>query len=388
MLTIAPVAAAPEQPAASAVLRVLHVHSGNMLGGVESMLLAQAAAARRSQVRLEFALCFAGAFSRRVEETGAPCTLLGEARLRDPIRTRRSRRALAALLFEHPPDAAIVHSGWTQALFAPVLRRAGVPWIRWQHAPLRRSQLLERVALRCRPALVICNSAFTRSASVWAYDGVPCHVLYCPVALTPAATARADVRRRFGTGVDDVVITIVGRFEPLKGHDVLLRALARLASDARWTCWIVGAPQSRAELTWLDELRKLAHDLGIATRLRFTGLRADVGALLTASDIYCQPNSGPEGFGLALVEALAAGVPVVTTEMGAASEIVEPGSGVLVQPRDVAGLADVLARLIESPEERAALGARGAARAASFPDAHQHVQALAAVLGRVMGVRS
>ena len=69
---------------------------------------------------------------------------------------------------------------------------------------------------------------------------------------------------------------------------------------------------------------------GLAERVRFLGERADVPDLLGAADIHCQPNSSPEPFGLAFVEALHAALPVVTSDAGGAREIVTPACGVLV----------------------------------------------------------
>jgi glycosyltransferase involved in cell wall biosynthesis len=353
-----------------------------MLGGVESLLLAQVAASQRdATLRPEFALCFQGAFSQRVEALGAPVRLLGEPRLRSPLRTWRARRALGALLRERTVDAAIVHSGWSHALFAPVLAAARVPWARWHHAPLDTSLWLERAALRHRPALVICNSGYTRQQTEPAYAEIPCRIVYCPVDLPVADAASRDaIRRELATESGDLVITIVGRFEPLKGHDTLLRALAQLAAGMCWTCWMVGEPQSRGERRWHAAMQALAHELGVLSRVRFVGQRTDVHALLAASDIYCQPNRAPEGFGMALAEALASSLPIVTTGIGAAREIVSDACGVLVPPDDPHAVADALEHLASHPALRLEIGARGAERAAAIGDAAAHVRATAAAL--------
>ena len=77
------------------------------------------------------------------------------------------------------------------------------------------------------------------------------------------------------------------------------------------------------------ELRAAAERLGIAARIKFLGQRDDVPSLMRAADVQCQPNAGPEPFGLVFVEALAAGLPVVTTRMGGPLEIVNASCGML-----------------------------------------------------------
>ena len=97
-------------------------------------------------------------------------------------------------------------------------------------------------------------------------------------------------------------------------------------------------------------------------RVRFLGQRSDVARLFTGADVFCHPNVVPEGFGIVFVEAMYAGLPVLTTDMGGAREIVDETCGARVQPRADA-LAEVLARWVADPESRRALGRAGRQRA-------------------------
>lgn len=108
-------------------------------------------------------------------------------------------------------------------------------------------------------------------------------------------------------------------------------------------------------------------------RVRMLGERDDVTRLMAAADIYCQPNTSPEPFGIAFVEALAAAVPVVTTAMGGAIEIVDDSCGVLVTDPSPARFAAALQGLIDAPASRAALSAAGPARARSISDPGQRL---------------
>ena len=100
----------------------------------------------------------------------------------------------------------------------------------------------------------------------------------------------------------------------------------------------------------------LAQQLGIAHRIRFLGHRDDVPALMASADVLCQPNLGPEPFGIAFVEGMHAGLPIVATAIGGAREIVDPACGVLVPPDDPAALGEALRALIADPALRAAPG--------------------------------
>jgi glycosyltransferase involved in cell wall biosynthesis len=164
------------------------------------------------------------------------------------------------------------------------------------------------------------------------------------------------MRERHGVDKNTVVIIQVSRVEACKGHLLHLRALARLkALQSPWVCWIAGGAQKPEEEEHLHNLQVAAAELGISERIKFLGQRADVPQLLAAADIFCQPNETPDSFGIAFVEALWAGRPVVTTAMGGAKEIIDDSCGVLVEPGSPDLLAASLQRLIESPELRASL---------------------------------
>ena len=137
------------------------------------------------------------------------------------------------------------------------------------------------------------------------------------------------------------------------------------------------------EARYLEALRAEAAALGIGPRVNFLGQRGDVARLLAAADIHCQPNTGPEPFGITFIEALYAGLPVVTTSIGGALEIVDGSCGILVRPDDPAALAAALARLIEDRELRARLGAAGPARAAALCDPRAQMAALARALTKL-----
>jgi len=351
-------------------MRVLHLNAGNLYGGIETLLVTLAR--ERGLCRdLEprFALFFEGRLARELRATGVPVSLLGPVRVRYPWKILAVRRRLAALLEEERPGVVITHGSWSHGIAAPVVRKSRVMLAHWAHAPPGGGYWLDRWARRTPPDVAIANSRFTAASLRRLFPRVQTAVVYAPVAALPKAMShnREALRASLETAGDGVVIVIACRLERWKGHLLLLEALGRLRDDSRWIAWIAGGPQRRHEQVYLEEIRVAAARAGILSRLRFLGQRTDLPDVLAAADIHCQPNQGAEPFGLAFVEALYAGLPIVTTAIGAAPEIVDATCGVLV-PVEATALATALARLIAEPGERLRLGASGKVRARALCD--------------------
>ena len=365
-------------------MRNLQIYSGNLYGGVEKTLtmIAEAPGA----IEREFALCFEGRLRGDLIRAGARVHDLGRVRSRWPWTVARARRALRTLLARTRFEIAICHSAWSQAIFGPVVRQAGLPLVFWLHDVATGRHWLERWARLTSPDVVICTSRFTEDSAASMYPHLRTEVVRPPLLTGKVGPLppRTDVRRRLGVDDDVAVIIQVARLERLKGHAVHLEALSLLKDIApRWMCWMVGGAQRPHETTYLRALQQRAADLGIADRVRFLGQRSDVAALLRAADIHCQPNVRPDAFGIAFVEALAAGLPVVTTALGGALEILDDTCGVLVPPGDPSALASVLRRFIADSALRARIGAGGPPRARHLCDAATQMNRLDAVLASV-----
>jgi glycosyltransferase involved in cell wall biosynthesis len=362
-------------------VRVLHAHSGNLMGGVERMLQTLApATAGRSPVESVFALAFGGPVEEMLVAAGAEVHRLAPATTRRPDRVWLARRRLRRLLEGSRFDAMAVHSSWSQALFGPAAIAAAVPLVRWMHAPGPGPWWSERWAARAPASLIVCNSDYTRRQSEPLIGAARAVVQYPPATWPAVGSPRESTRRRLGAAPDAVVVLMAARLESWKGHELLLDALAGV-DDPRWTAWIAGGPQRPAEAAYLGRLQREAQRLEISNRVVFLGERRDVGDLLAAADIYCQPNVGAEPFGLSFVEALAAGLPVVSTRLGALPEIVDSSCGVLVPPQ-ASALASALSALVEDESLRARLGAAARTRAARFCDLPQSLARLAEALSR------
>jgi glycosyltransferase involved in cell wall biosynthesis len=349
------------------LMRVLHVSAGNLFGGVEvhlSTLARHSSAVRELEQR--FAVVFAGRLSEELRKAGHAPHLIDGVRIRNPASVLSGRRRLRAVLEREEIEVAVCHSAWSLAMFGPAVVAAGVPLVLWQHDVADASHWLYRLARRTRPALVIANSRYTASTLPRIYPGVPVEVIHCPVEAPVAAQengSRDAVRVELETPADAVVIVQASRLERWKGHLLHLRALNLLRDLPEWRLWIVGGVQRRSELGYRGELEARAGELGIADRVRFLGQRTDVPRVLAAADIHCQPNTGPEPFGIVFVEALYAGLPCVSTAMGGPKEILDDECGVLVPPEDPVALAAALRELVRDRERRDRLGRAGPGRA-------------------------
>jgi glycosyltransferase involved in cell wall biosynthesis len=177
----------------------------------------------------------------------------------------------------------------------------------------------------------------------------------------PAGTGEAW-RAANGIPGDAVVFVSVARFEAPKNTAALLDAFAALGDRPEGILLLVGDGPLRAEL------EERARALGIAERVRFTGSRRDIPEVLAASDVFVLASLF-EGHPLSVMEAMAAGRPVVATSVGGVPEMVRSGeTGILVPTGDVAALSGALRQMLESPELRRRMGASAARTAAEHFD--------------------
>jgi glycosyltransferase involved in cell wall biosynthesis len=281
-------------------------------------------------------------------------------------------------------DAVICHSSWTQALFGPTVKASGVSLLYWLHGAPDGNHWLEMWAGRTRPDMVICCSEFTAGLLWKVYPGVRAEVVHPPVP--PIKTQlhdpahRTALRKQLQTPDDAVVIVQASRMEEWKGHRLHLEALARMRDLPDWMCWFVGGAQRPAEERYLEELKLAAERLGIEDKVRFLGQRSDVHEVLASADVFCQPNTGPEPFGIVFVEALWAGLPVITTNFGGGLEIVDSTCGALNPPNDAAALAATLTGFVESADLRRQMSQAAPARARKLCETTQQLRQLRSLI--------
>ncbi len=169
--------------------------------------------------------------------------------------------------------------------------------------------------------------------------------------------SREALRRALGLSVDRRYIATIARFHPVKDHRTLLHAFAHVCPTADDVdLLLVGDGPLRGELTLL------ARSLGIGERVQFLGVRDDVPDILAAVDLFAL-SSLSEAASITLLEAMAAGVPVVVTDVGGNPEIVRQGiDGVLTPRGDAVAMATAMRRLLEDQSRAARMGQQAAER--------------------------
>jgi glycosyltransferase involved in cell wall biosynthesis len=355
---------------------LLHVAAGNAYGGIERMLVTLASTAH-PEVRQEFAVSFAGRLEQELRAAGVVVHRLPSPRASRPLMIWRARRAFMAMQAKAAPDVTIFHSAWPHAMFAGTARAGGARLCFWQHQPITTPAWPDRWARFVRPDVAVFNSRFTEARP--AFPDVPGRVIHCAVAGPPAVRPdqRRSLRASLGAGDGHVVVLMAARFERWKGHEVLLKAAKLLPESTPIRLWIAGASQASGS-RYASELAAAASELG--DRVSMLGERDDVPTLMRLADVYCQPNLKGEPFGIAIAEAMRAGLPCVVSAGGGAAELLDESCGVIIAPGDAEGIADALRRLAADPQARRAIGEAAERRASELTDPAGRLHELVDVL--------
>lgn len=356
-------------------------NSAPILGGGETgtALLLRGLQARGHRVAM---LCRDETIAGRVASYGIPTGVQrvgGDAMLPDAFR-------LAARLRRERPDAVILTTFKKVFLAGMAARLAGVPRVVQRivlegDTPARGARY--RLALRHFVDHVTLNAEAMRAAFLAADPGLAPRVLtvHDGVRVPERAREPGAVRREIGIGADARVIGAVARLAQQKRFDRLLRAFAALPADVH--CVLAGEGEAR------EGIERLADELGVRARLHLLGFRTDIGDVLDALDVFVV-SSDREGMANAMLEAMAFGVPVVSTPVSGSAEALAPfddGSapGEIVAFSEDA-LAASLASILGDPEKRRRMGEAGRRRHRESFSYERHLDLWEAVLsGRAVG---
>jgi glycosyltransferase involved in cell wall biosynthesis len=346
--------------------RRLHVHAlidGLWPGGAETLLAEQAAGA--AVAGFDFTVGYLhgneGPPAERLRRLGVVPERVPISSLLGPRDLRRVRAHVARVR----PDVLHTHLGYSDFLGGIAARSLGVPAVSTLHVmewdrDLRSRVQLSLIALArlacCRRVIMVSDAARASYLAAWPARRDRVVTVHNGIAAEARAGAGGAVRAQLGIAPTDHVIAMITVLREGKGHDVAVEAIRELRGrfpDVRLL--IVGDGPNRAQV------HALAAPLGGAAIL--TGYRGDVMEILDATDVLLHP-SRVDAFPTALLEAMAAGVPVVASRVGGIPEIVEDGrSGVLVEaPPRPAPVAHALGDLLADPSRRRALAAAGRAR--------------------------
>jgi len=341
-------------------LRVVHALLSLDCGGMEHIVLDLVRLGIEAGQHVEV-LCLErpGDLAPLVRQVGAPVHCMNKP----PGVPLRLCWRIARLLRSMRPDVVHTHQIGTLFYTGPAARWCGVRAIvhtehGQEYAHRRRTRWLGRLAARAAMRFFCVSDDTARH--VIEHRIVPrrkVRVIHNGIDIdrfAEAARQRDIVRRELQIPAAAPVVGTVGRLAEVKRQDLLIHALAELrrsVPDARLL--LVGDGPNRQQLT------ALAAGLGLNDAVCFAGYRADRERLLAAMDVFAL-SSDSEGTPLALLEAWAAGLPVVATAVGGLPELIDHGSTGLLVPRgDPASLSATLAGLLKDAPKRRALGAAG-----------------------------
>ncbi len=265
-------------------------------------------------------------------------------------------RAQAAASLSAMPDGSVVLIDGLAYGALPELMTAQAQRLRLValcHHPLAlESGLSDETAARLRQSekkalesarLVIATSATTADCLMADYGVRPNRI-----AVAKPGIDRPDQPHQPGAVLR---ILSVGTVTPRKNHEMLIRALSQIA-DLDWQCAIAGSLTRAPETA--ETVQRLIETLGLQDRIALLGEVADTASLYRQADIFVLPSLH-EGYGMVLAEALANGLAIVASRVGAVAEVVPANAGILVPPGDCAGFAQALRLLIDDKDERARL---------------------------------
>jgi phosphatidylinositol alpha-mannosyltransferase len=268
-----------------------------------------------------------------------------------PLSATRVRRWLRNGEF----DVLHIHEPLAPSVSVLALWSARGPVVGTFHASVERSRALLAAKRGLEPALEKINAriAVSPAARRYVVEHLGGSVVLIPNGVDVARFASAEPLP--GWPGDGGAVGFLGRIdEPRKGLQVLLEAFALMAPSVRL---LVAGP---------GDVDDVARDLAQSVRERVTFLgqvsEEDKARFFHSIDVYCAPNTGGESFGIVLIEAMAAGAPIVASDLDAFRRVLDDGdAGELVPPEDPAALAAVLADLLAAPARRRAVAARASA---------------------------
>lgn len=350
-------------------MRVLHIYKdyAPVVGGIENTIRLMVEGLAGAGVDVEVLVTNTGPTTERTVIGGVPVTKTGRL-----LNVSSAPVSLDFYLWlrrlAHNADIVHAHLPYPPGELGQLMLGRGRRFVVTYHSDIVRQKLLGalyspflRQVLRRAHLISATSDAYVRSSAFLAPVADKCRVIPLGIDLsafqsTPAiASAAAEVRARYGP---DPLLLFVGKLRHYKGLDVLLRAMTQV--EARLL--VVGSGPMEAE--W----RTLAADLQLGERVLFLGERpeAEKVAMLHAADLFVLPSTNrAEAFGVVLLEAMAAGLPLISTELGTGTSYVNQHeeTGLVVPAGDVPALAAALNRLLADANLRARMAAASLARA-------------------------
>jgi glycosyltransferase involved in cell wall biosynthesis len=268
-------------------------------------------------------------------------------------------RAMIGLLKQIEPDVVVTHSRndtWIAAL-GILFGRSDAKLIRTRHVSIPvKPGLRNRWLYSRRSARIVTTGEMIRAHLIEVLKLDPSHVVSIPTGTDLSRFHPGDklqARAKLGLPVDKKLIGMVATLRSWKGHRFVVDALLDKRLDGTTVVFVGDGPQEPMLLQQVEER-------GVKDRVVFAGRREDVQDWLRAFDVFVLPSTGNEGIPQVLMQAMATGLPVVTTPVGAIPELVTHNeTGWIVKPEDPEALAAGISALLQAPELAKKLGDAG-----------------------------
>jgi glycosyltransferase involved in cell wall biosynthesis len=340
---------------------IVTVPWGHRLGGAEAMLQGVLDGAGSSGHELELVFFEPGPWPDELLAAGFRVEVIPAGRLRQLHRWFATVLALARLFRARQPDLILNWAAKTQLYGSPAAVLAGmadrVVW--WQQAIPRRGWL-DRCATLLPATAIGCYSQASRRAQARLF---PARHSFAVAAGSPPPIPNPAVREPLELPADVPIVGLVGRLQPWKGQDRLLRAQAILRDRGQLMhLVIVGGDSYGLSPEYAASLPPLVRQLGLQDAVTMTGEVPDAGPYVEQMDILVNA-SDPEPFGIVILEGMARGVAVVAVNSGGPAEFVEDRrTGMLASSGQPDALADALEPLLASTELRRQIAEAGRER--------------------------
>jgi glycosyltransferase involved in cell wall biosynthesis len=376
------------------MVKILYVSAAAERGGLEVVLLTTLRCLDRARFTPLVVLLDDGPLVRELEDAGATVQVVRAGRVRNLWRGAQAVAKICRLI--EGTGVSLVHTYNAKAhLYGGVAAaRLGIPTLYHLHGvprpSLGRDGFISLLSVLIPAHITMACSGYVaaefrrawRSSRIVVvlHNGVPVQNPVVPGDSTP-------VREEFGVPIGAPLILMVSRLQRWKGIHVFLEAAASVARQTPEPHFmVVGGALFGLDQDYSSSLHDMVDRLGLGRRVRLVGHRSDVAGFFAAADVVVHASIEPEPFGMVLLEAMAAGKPVIASDLGGPREIVENGvTGLLVPSNNPEHLARAILTLLVDPERMIRMGTAGATRARKCFSAERMVRQLEAVYDGMLG---
>ena len=366
--------------------RVLYVNPAGNVSGAENSLLALIGTLDKKKYQPIMACPSQGGFSERCQALGLPVHPISfynpafsspySMLVLRPLQTRKLVSRIEEIARAEKVDLIHANSYLVGPASGTVARRLGIPII-WHIRDMRYG--LKQIVIRYLAARLADRVLVVSQAVKDSFGGcldkkvLVVHNGSLPVVLSEEDRVRC--RAELGVGQDEFLVGNSGMLVPRKGQDIFVQIAHRVLSKIPQAKFVVVGSAQPQSLGFEQHVKALAESLGIQEKVIFTGFRKDALSITASMDIYLHTARWPDPLPRSVLEAMAAGVPVVAPSVGGIPEMIDDGeSGLLYPMDDVEKAAEQAICLLESPQTSKSIGQAGAERIKSDFSIESHTR--------------